>query len=48
LIAEQLSRNVTSKEEEIKSHYEIEGQRLVEQVEKKEYTLQLLEQRLFD
>ena len=48
LIAEQLSKNVKSKEDEIKNHYEIEAQRLVEQVEKKEYTLQLLEQRLFD
>ena len=48
LVAEQVSLNVKSKEEEISSHYDIEINRLVEQVEKKEYTLQLLEQRLFD
>lgn len=48
LVAEQMSKNVQSKEAEITSHFQIEIQRLVEQVEKKEYTLQLLEQRLFD
>jgi chromosome segregation ATPase len=48
LVAEQLGMNVKSKEEEITTHYEIEMKRLIDQVEKKEYTLQLLEQRLFD
>lgn len=48
LVFEQMSMNVKSKEEELANHYEIEINRLVDQVEKKEYTLQLLEQRLFD
>lgn len=48
LVAEQLAKNVVSKEEEIANHYDIEVNRLIDQVEKKEYTLQLLEQRLFD
>ena len=48
IVTAQMATNVKSKEEEIASHYEIELTRMVEQVEKKEYTLQLLEQRLFD
>ena len=48
LVSDQVSKNVKSREEELSSHYDLEIQRLVEQVEKKEYTLQLLEQRLFD
>lgn len=48
LVAEQCGMNVKSKEQEIANHYELEIGRLVDQVEKKEYTLQLLEQRLFD
>ena len=43
-----MAKNIKTKEEEIASSYEIEVSRLSEQVEKKEYTLQLLEQRLFD
>ena len=48
LIKDQLINNKQIHDEGQYSSYEIEIQRLVDNLEKKEYTLQLLEQRLFD
>lgn len=48
LLHDQMKSEVHSKEKEIGQAYEMETNELREQLEKKEFTLQLLEQRLFD
>lgn len=48
LVQDQIQSNYSNKENEIAHGFEIEATDLKEQLEKKEYTLQLLEQRLFD
>lgn len=48
LVFDQIQMNHELKEKELAQHFEYEKIEIVEQLEKKEYTLQLLEQRLFD
>jgi hypothetical protein len=48
LLLEQVKSDLKSKEEETAAFYEAENMRVVEALEKKEYTLQLLETRLYD
>ena len=48
LLHDQMKSEIESKEKEMAQAFEIEANELREQLEKKEYTLQLLEQRLFD
>ena len=48
LMQDQIRSNFEAKEKEIAHGFELEHTELREQLEKKEFTLQLLEQRLFD
>ena len=48
LILEQVETQIKSKEAETVAFWEAENLRVIEALEKKEYTLQLLESRLYD
>lgn len=48
LLHDQMKSEILQKEKEVAQAFEMESNELREQLEKKEYTLQLLEQRLFD